>query len=59
MPGQLKRYKYYRAKGETEEMLRLMRMFDEQYARTPFYGIRRMTAWLLGACHGVNAKRVR
>src|SRR6266536_1037301 len=23
-----------------------MRLLDEQYTRTPFYGIRRMTAWL-------------
>ena len=23
-----------------------MRLLDEQYLRTPFYGIRRMTAWL-------------
>ena len=25
-----------------------MRLIDEQYTRTPFYGIRRMTAWLKG-----------
>ena len=24
----------------------MMRLLDEQYTRTPFYGIRRMTAWL-------------
>jgi putative transposase len=49
---------YYRAKGETEENLRLMRLLDEQYTHTPFYGIRRMTRWLRGAGHEVNAKRV-
>jgi putative transposase len=23
-----------------------MRLLDEQYTRTPFYGIKKMTAWL-------------
>ena len=34
------------------ENLELMRLLDEQYTRTPFYGSRRMTAWLRtpGAC---------
>jgi putative transposase len=36
-----------------------MRLLDEQYTRCPFYGVRRMTAWL--GCQGyqVNEKRVR
>jgi transposase InsO family protein len=29
-----------------------------QYLRTPFYGSRRMTAWLQSQGHGVNRKRV-
>ena len=37
---------YYEPAGESEENLRLMRLLDEQYTRTPFYGSRRMTAWL-------------
>ena len=37
---------YYEPVGESEENLRLMRLLDEQYTRTPFYGSRRMTAWL-------------
>jgi putative transposase len=49
---------YYRAAGEAEETLRLMRLLDEQYTRTPYYGIRRMTAWLQAAGHAVNRKRV-
>jgi putative transposase len=49
---------YYRAAGEAEESLRLMRLLDEQYTRTPYYGIRRMTAWLRVAGHAVNHKRV-
>ena len=37
---------YYRPLGESQENLRLMRWIDEQYTRTPFFGSRRMTAWL-------------
>lgn len=43
---------------ETEENLALMRLLDEQYTQTPFYGIRRMTAWLQTQGYLVNHKRV-
>jgi putative transposase len=36
-----------------------MRLLDEQYTRAPFYGIRRMSAWLREQGHPVNHKRVR
>ena len=36
-----------------------MRLLDEQYTHTPFYGVRRMTAWLRSQGYGVNSKRVR
>ncbi len=36
-----------------------MRLLDEQYTRCPFYGVRRMTAWLQQQGHLVNEKRVR
>jgi len=36
-----------------------MRLLDEQYLTTPFYGALRMTAWLNRLGHGVNVKRVR
>jgi len=36
-----------------------MRIIDEQYTRTPFYGSRRMTAYLQSRDHDVNRKRVR
>ena len=50
---------YYHPQAETPENLSLMRMLDEQYTRTPFYGIRRMTAWLRRSCgKDVNHKRV-
>lgn len=49
---------YYQPRGVSEENVLLMRLIDEQYTRTPFYGIRRMTAWLRGQGHQVNHKRV-
>lgn len=35
-----------------------MRLIDRQYTETPFYGTRRMTAWLRSQGHAVNRKRV-
>ena len=49
---------YYQPRGESEENLRLMRLLDEQYTRTPFYGRRRMRAWLQDQGYEVNPKRV-
>ena len=43
----------------SQETLDLMRHIDEQYTRTPFYGVLRMTAWLRKEGHPVNPKRVR
>jgi putative transposase len=43
---------------ETDENLRLMRRIDEQYTACPFYGSRRMTAWLVEQGEEVNRKRV-
>jgi putative transposase len=50
---------YYQSVGESEQNLRLMRLLDEQYTRTPFYGVLRMTAWLQRQGYDVNEKRVR
>lgn len=36
-----------------------MRLIDEQYTKTPFYGVRRMTIWLRRIGEPVNTKRVR
>lgn len=36
-----------------------MRRIDEQYTRTPFFGVRRMTRWLIEQGFEVNRKRVR
>lgn len=49
---------YYEPLGESEENLRLMRLMDEQYTRAPFYGSRKMTAWLRKKGFAVNRKRV-
>ena len=49
---------YYEPASESAENLMLMRLIDEPYTRTPFYGIRRMTAWLRSEGHQVNHKRV-
>ena len=50
---------YYRPVGESEENLELMRLLDEQYTRTPCYGVERMSAWLRRDGWEVNPKRVR
>lgn len=48
------------ATGEEDDLnLELMRRLDEQYTATPFYGVRRMTAWLRTQGYAVNPKRVR
>jgi putative transposase len=49
---------YYQPKGESVLKLRLMRMIDEQYTRTPFYGSPKMAAWLRRQGFKVNHKRV-
>jgi len=36
-----------------------MRLIDEQYMRTPFFGVPKMTAWLCRQGHWVNEKRIR
>ena len=50
---------YYLAICESEENLHLMRMLDEKYTQTPFFGVRRMADWLDKQGQSVNVKRVR
>ena len=50
---------YYRPAPSGEEDLELMALMDRQYLKTPFYGSRRMKAWLLGEGYLVSRKRVR
>jgi putative transposase len=50
---------YYQPAPETVQNLRLMRLIDQEYTAHPFYGSRRMTAWLQSQGEAVNRKRVR
>jgi len=50
---------YYQPKGISEEDLTLMKLIDRQYLATPFYGARKIAAWLKSEGHQVNRKRVR
>ena len=49
---------YYTPQEESPENLNSMRVLDEQYTRTPFDGVRRMTAWVRAQGYAVNHKRV-
>lgn len=50
---------YYESERDDGYNLRLMNLVDEQFTRTPFYGVERMRAWLLRQGQEVNPKRVR
>lgn len=50
---------YYQPAVESPLNLELMRLIDEQYLRTPFYGWPRMTAYVQNLGYPVNVKRVR
>jgi len=50
---------YYSSTRDDEYNLELMRLLDEQYTKVPFYGVRRLTAWLRACGYIVNPKRVR
>jgi putative transposase len=49
---------YFRPQPVTPEDLELMRMIDEQYLKTPFYGSRSMTKHFRRLGHEINRKRV-
>ena len=49
---------YYQPVGPSDEERTLLRLIDEQYLKTPFYGSRRMVAHLAQQGHRVNRKRV-
>ncbi len=50
---------YYRSRGVSSDDLALMQAMDRQYLETPFYGSRRMRAWLERQGTVVGRKRVR
>ena len=47
-----------RGRGRAQRISTLMRLLDKQYTDTPYYGVRRMTAWLRSQGYQVNHKRV-
>ena len=50
---------YFEGKGESPLNLTLMRLIDEQFLQTPFYGSRQMARWLRRQGYRVGRKRVR
>jgi putative transposase len=50
---------YYKPCCESEENLTILRMLDEQYFKTPFYGARKLTVWLKKQGFKINRKRVK
>jgi len=50
---------YYQPTQARAEDMELMALMDGQYLKAPFYGSRRMAAWLRDQGHQVNRKRVR
>ena len=50
---------YFQAQGDSSLNLDLMRLIDEQFLQTPFFGSRQMTRWLRRQGHLVDRKRVR
>ena len=50
---------YYQSRKDLAEELELMRLIDEQYLKTPFYGSRKMCTFLRGLGYCINRKRVR
>ena len=50
---------YYESKGETPLNLALMRLTDEQFMETPYYGSRQMARYLRRQGYCVSRKRVR
>jgi len=49
---------YYQPAKETPLNLTLMRLIDEQYLKTPFYGYPKMTEYLKTQGYGINPKRI-
>ena len=50
---------YYKPREESSENLDIMRLLDEQYFQTPFYGVERLLALLQRKGYRINGKRLR
>ncbi|WP_439648880.1 IS3 family transposase [Leptolyngbya ohadii] len=48
---------YYQPKTPSDEELELLRLIDQQYLETPFYGSRKMTVFLQQQGYRINRKR--
>jgi putative transposase len=49
---------YFKPVKESAQNLLLMNLIDEEFTAHPFYGSRKMTAWLNSQGHSVNRKRI-
>ncbi len=49
---------YYQPCRESQENLTIMGLLDEQYLKTPFYGVRRLKVWLEQQGFTINGKRL-
>lgn len=50
---------YYQPVPESEENLCIMRLMDEQYLKTPFYGLPRLRQWLMSQSVVISKSRTR
>ena len=50
---------YYKFCEESSENLAILRILDEQYFQTPFYGVERLLALLQRKGYLINRKRLR
>ena len=50
---------YYKPTGESRENLDIMRILDEQYMQTPFFGVKHLRRTLAELGYRVNVKRIR
>lgn len=49
---------YYKPKSESQLNLHLMKIIDQQYPATPFYGVPRMTEFIRGLGYPISYKRI-
>jgi putative transposase len=50
---------YYQGVAESPENLAILRLLDEQYFKTPFYGVERLLVLLIVQGYSINRKRLR
>ena len=50
---------YYQSERDDRYNLLIMKLIDEQFTKAPFYGVPRMTGWVIRQGYPVNRKRIR